>query len=123
MLPPPPKTDDPKEIIAYFEVVDKPGPRAVRQSDDPPDALLGDCVHYVTARWNRLPNRTRVRDRFMTDLIGMLLGNFGLVKAQSFSPIPVPEALKPKPVGRPRLAKPAKPIGRPKLAKPAKKRA
>ncbi len=93
--------EDPKEIIAYLEKLDRPKPRLVPVLD-PPDELLKDCVHYVTVRWNRLPTRGRARERFKTDFIGMMLHKFGSIHAEKFSPVSGPEEVTPRKVGRPR---------------------
>jgi hypothetical protein len=87
----PPKTEDRDKIVSYLETLKKKALRPVLVQDEPPDEVLKNCLNYVFNRWNKLPKRARVRERFKADLIGMMLQAFGSEGSERFTPIKIPD--------------------------------
>lgn len=88
---PPPKTNNRSEIIHYLDSQKLTRVEVVKSSD----TLLRECVNFVSTRWGQLPrNSAKTKNAFIHDLIGMLLGKFGIASPQTFSPVAAPDTFK-----------------------------
>lgn len=60
---------------------------------EPQDAgtLLKECYRFVSLRYKRLPNNSKVKANWVRSLVGMLLADLGVAGQQTFAPQAVPE--------------------------------
>jgi hypothetical protein len=112
---PPPRNPSPEKVNEYLDELDEKvkekRARARKAANKgqvveaEPETLLRSAYRSCNGAFRRLPNNTRTRRKWLDDLIGYLLADFGLSNPQSFSPHAVPEDFRPNPVGRPSIVK------------------
>lgn len=103
---PPPKTTDPVVISQYLsklEELPQRNPKAALETD--PEQLMKECVNFVGTRYSRLEGTPRQKQKWVSNLIGMLLTKFGVETNIKFSPVDIPNNFT---VQRGRPALPAK---------------
>jgi hypothetical protein len=103
---PPPKTEDRNKIVKYLEKVEIARKEEKANAPDPeydPELLMREAFNFVIMRFNRLPNDTRGRNKWLKVLIGMLLTELAGGEEHTFPPVPIPEGFRAV-LGRPRHA-------------------
>lgn len=68
-----------------------------------PSTLLKESYRFISIRYKRLPNNSKVKAQFVRTLVGMILTELGVSGPQTFSPLAVPEDFRAQ-RGRPRTA-------------------
>lgn len=90
---PPPKTDDPMQITAYLKKLEElPQRKPVAALETDPEQLMKECVNFVGTRYSRLEGTSRSKQKWVGNLIGMLLTKFEIHTATKFAPQEIPSA-------------------------------
>lgn len=97
---PQPKTQDRVKIVHYLEKV-KAAQKASETEERSVTAfpeydlevMKKELINFAGLRYDRLPQAPKVRQKWATEVIGMLLSRFNM-KATEFNPIEVPEGFR-----------------------------
>jgi len=68
-----------------------------------PQTLLKECYRFVSLRYKRLPNSSKIRANWVRSLVGMILADLGVSGEQTFVPHKAPEDFVAQ-RGRPQIA-------------------
>jgi hypothetical protein len=89
---PPPKTEDREKIVTYLEKVESARKEA-RQITAIPDydseVMKKEVINFIGLRYDRLPANPRLRQKWASEVIGMMLFRFKM-KSSEFDPIEIP---------------------------------
>lgn len=102
---PPPATADPAQANAWLDAVEQTRITVRQEANDAapgngsftlpeptdPQTALKECYRFVALRYKKLPTGARVRSKWLSGLVGMLLSELGVSGVQTFAPQAVPE--------------------------------
>jgi hypothetical protein len=85
----PPQSDDRDVINRYLdELAAVPAGRSTISAN--PDVLLKESINFVGIRYNRVPGNWKTKEKWIRNLVGMLMTRVGMETATSFAPVPIP---------------------------------
>lgn len=85
---------DPKSVDQYLDEIVAKAKKSNVESIDDPDALLKECLNFVSSRYERLPKAQRTRTNWVRSLLGMQMTRFGMATEQTLAPVAIPDWFK-----------------------------